>query len=139
MSYSVDTQPASYYIYIYITKKLSKRFYKFFLFFIIIFCKSLDCASSGFVIFENRCSSTTSIGNKTGKPNALYKVGARHPQQHSRATGSMVIQKTHSLRGWILLHIKEGCQPKVFPSGRSYVMICCSRGLRSRGPCLILN
>jgi len=34
----------------------------------------------GFVIFENRYSSTTLIGNKRGEPNALYKAGARHTE-----------------------------------------------------------
>ncbi|OWM81313.1 hypothetical protein CDL15_Pgr007351 [Punica granatum] len=28
----------------------------------------------------------------------------------------------------------KGCQPKVGPSGRAYVIICGSGGLRSRGP-----
>ena len=52
--------------------------------------------------------------------------------------GQWVTKKAHGLGWWPPLHLKEGCPPKVFPSGSSYVIISCTGGLRSRGPCLFL-
>ncbi|KAL4351535.1 hypothetical protein GQ457_06G019800 [Hibiscus cannabinus] len=43
-------------------------------------------------------------------------------------------EKEKGLRASDLHCTLEGCSPKVSLSGRAYVIICCSEGMRSRGP-----
>ena len=53
--------------------------------------------------------------------------------------GRWVFRKAHGLDWWLPLHTPEGCHSNISPSGRVYVIICCTGGTRPRGPCPFLN